>query len=467
MFDLNDISSITPMENIPQYDPRSVFGEKYVFPIHFSLEILDIFCSYVMDSNNDEITHSALNNTKTLFEILDKRPYYNNDSLRARIEFISLALEAKIDLNVDKKSLIVSHILRNCTSSLKEIIETEILKGPAKVHLAKDVSKYINTVVYEYLMDGYSVIYNQKLIDLFDKKETGGFKTMSEYTEQFKKLMSDLNTSIQDIERFKREGRGFNLTKDNIVREAKKIRNKLKQPSNKLRTGLQYLNKMLNGGFESGRSYLFIGSTGVGKSIVLLSVANWIRKYNKLPKKDGMKQAVLFISQENSQVETFERLFNINVNGSNLQDISEEEMIQGMIDNGMCVTDSDNEINFEFKEYEDKEIGVGDIDKLISDYEREGVEIIAVVQDYIEKLRPRFKYSELRHSLGCVSTELSELAKHRNIPVISAAQLNRTANSIVNNAIVNNKKNTIKLLGKENISESWDMMKNTDVCIYL
>ena len=64
MFDLNDVSSITPIETVPQYDPRSVFGEKYVIPIHLSLEILDIFCSYVIDLTNDAIQHAALEKAK-------------------------------------------------------------------------------------------------------------------------------------------------------------------------------------------------------------------------------------------------------------------------------------------------------------------------------------------------------------------------------------------------------------------
>ena len=195
-----------------------------------------------------------------------------------------------------------------------------------------------------------------------------------------------------------------------------------------------------------------MGLTGVGKSIVLLSIANWIRKYNKLPKKGDMKQAVLFISQENSKNETFERLFNLNINGTDIRELTEEDLIKNIRKSDMIV--SDNDINLKFIEFSDREIGVSDIDAMISDYERDGIEIIAVVQDYIEKLRPKQNYSELRHALGSNATELSELAKKWQIPVITAAQLNRLASSVVDNAIANNKKNTTKLLGRQNVSEA-------------
>ena len=73
--------------------------------------------------------------------------------------------------------------------------------------------------------------------------------------------------------------------------------------------------------------------------------------------------------------------------------------------------------------------------------------------DYIEKLKPKYKYNELRYTLGSIATEMSELAKKRKIPFISAAQLNRMAQSVIDNAVANNKTNTTKLLGKQNISE--------------
>ena len=458
------MSSVSPTDDI-MYDPRAVLGDKYILPVHFGLEILDIFCSYVIDIDNEYISHNALENAKVLFEILDKRSYMNNDSLKARLQYIELVLDARINLNLDKKSLINQHVLMNCDSTLKSIIEEEILKGPAKTQLNSDVAKYINDLVYENLSEGYSILYNQKLMDLFDKKENGYFKSLTDYTNAFKKLLNEINTNTRNIERYKREGKGFDLSEKTIIREAKKVYRDLTKPSNKLKTGIQALNKMLNGGFESGRSYVFMGLTGVGKSIVLLSIANWIRKYNKLPKKGNMKQAVLFISQENSKNETFERLFNLNINGTDIRELTEEDLIKNIRKSDMIV--SDNDINLKFLEFSDREIGVTDIDAMIVDYERDGIEIIAVVQDYIEKLRPKQNYSELRHALGSNATELSELAKKWQIPVITAAQLNRLASSVVDNAIANNKKNTTKLLGRQNVSEAWSMITNSDCCIII
>ena len=334
------------------------------------------------------------------------------------------------------------------------------------------ICKYINTVVYENLLEGYSLSYSKKLMSLFDKQASGKYKRLKDYSTDFKSLVSEMDNDIRRAEEFTREGNGFDLSKDNIKTNINKYLNKLKAPNNKLKTGLQYLNRMLNGGFESGRSYLFMGITGVGKSIILLSVALWIKRYNKLPPIDGMQYAVLFISQENSESETFERIFNMNVSSKDIREFTSEEIEKGLESSGVLFDEEDvstDKIGFIFKYYSDKEIGVSDIDNLISDYERKNIKIIAVIQDYIEKLQPKpnHKSNELRTTLGYIATEMSELAKARNIPFISAAQLNRTASSIVDNAIVNNKTNTIKLLGKQFLSESWDMMKNIDAAIVI
>ena len=467
MFNIDYDSYDEVIENVKMYDTKCI-DEKRILPLNLTIDDLDMFCQYSM-SMNDSVTHASLSNMNTMFAILDRRPFMINDVLKARVEFINLALEARLELNLTSKNLIKSHILRNCDNKLKEIIEEDIIKNVINEKISDTTCKYINTIVYENLVDGYSLVYSKKLNDLFDKKENGYYKRLKDFTTDFKKLMSELDLEIRKSEEFIREGRGFDLSSDNIKHKIKSILKVLRSPSNKLQTGIQYLNRMLNGGFESGRSYLLMGVTNVGKSIILLSIAIWIKKYNKLPKIEGMdRQAVLFISQENSEAETFERLFNINITGDDIRQYSDEMIEELFCANGLSIDPNNkDEINFIFKYYNDKEIGVDDIDSLISDYAREGTQIIAVVQDYIERLSPKHKSSELRFNLGSIATELSELAKKWNVPVITAAQLNRMASSIIDNSIVNNKKSTTKLLGKQNISESWDMMKNVDAAIII
>lgn len=468
MFDLNyDSYDGELIDDVQVYDPRKS-GSKIVLPLNFTIDDLDTFCLYVNNFSSEYVTHSALVNAKTMFELIDTKNYLNNDSLKGRLEYISLVLEARVDLNLTTKGLIKQHVLRNCNSNLKEIIEEEIIKGLAGQKISDYTCKYINTIVFENLIDGYSLVYSQKLMNILDKKDVGGYKRIGDFSNDLKNLVKEMDSEIKKSEEFTREGKGFDLSLSTMKHKIHTVSKTLNAPSNKLKTGLQYLNKMLNGGLESGRSYLFMGVPGVGKSIVLLSIALWIRKYNKLPKINDMKQAVLFISQENSESETFERLFNMSVSGIDIREFSEADIERQMIDSGVIMDDNDKDgINFIFRYFNDKEIGVSDIDDMIESFAKEGIQIIAVVQDYIEKLQPKHKFTEIRLSLGSIAIEMSELAKRRNIPFVSAAQLNRMASSVVDNAVINNKTNTTRLLGRQNVSESWDLIKNTDCCIII
>lgn len=463
-YDKNDIL----YNEIKVYDPSDGDIKKKNLQLNFTVEDLDTFCLYVANLDSDVVSHAALTNAKTMFDILDMRPYNVNDELRARLEYITLVLEARVTLNLTTKTLIKNHVLRNCDMRLRPIIEESILKDLSNSKISESTCKYLNSIVYENLIEGYTLDYSKRLMNIFEKKESGGYKRITDFSTDIKELVTEMSQDIKRSEEFMRAGKGFDLSSENMGPKIKSIMKKLRAPTNKLQTGIQWLNRMLNGGFESKRSYLFMGITGVGKSIILLSIALWIKRYNNISARDGMKPAVLFISQENSMDETFERIFNMNISADDIRDFTDEEIEQKLNESGVIIDDvNNNNINFIFKYFDDKEIGVKDIDAMISDYEKEGIQIIAVVQDYIEKLKPKQKQNEMRFVLGSIATELSELAKKRNIPVISAAQLNRMASSVVDNAIANNKTNAIKLLGRDNVSESWDMIKNVDSAIII
>ena len=454
MFNL-DYASEDIIEDVLVYDPRD--SKDYcLLPLNLSIDELDQFCLYSVTMRADSVTHSALANMKTMFEMLDPKPYRTNDSAKARLEFIKLAMEARCELNLTSKTLVVQHILRNCDRRLKDIIDQEVVKPLVGQRMDNDTCKYLNTMVFENLINGWSLTCSKELASLFERKDQGYFNRISDFSNELKRIMTKIDAEVRKSEEYRRDGKGFDLTTDTILGEIDSVMDDLNAPNNKLRTGIQFLNKMLNGGFESGRSYLFMGVTGVGKSIVLLSCALWITKYNKLPIVDGKKQAVLFISQENSKSETFERIFNMSVSGEDIRNFSNEQIVEGLKSAGLINKRSDkNSIDFIFRYFSDKEIGVSDIDALISDFDRKGIQIIAVVQDYIEKLKPKHQTNEMRFNLGNVATEMAELAKARHIPFISAAQLNRTASSIMSEAVANNKKNTTKLLGKQNVSKEF------------
>ena len=118
--------------NIKIYDPETSTKnsknnrKRSQLQLNLSAEDLDTFCLYVNNLNSDIVTHSALVNANTMFSLLDMKPYNVNDELRARLEYITLVLEARTSLNLESKTLIKNHVLRNCDKRLKQYIEDEI-----------------------------------------------------------------------------------------------------------------------------------------------------------------------------------------------------------------------------------------------------------------------------------------------------------------------------------------------------
>ena len=74
--------------NIKVYDPgdsgsrvKEKNKTKKNLQLNLSSEELDTFCLYVHNLNSDVVTHSALVNAKTMFDLLDMKPYNVNDEL--------------------------------------------------------------------------------------------------------------------------------------------------------------------------------------------------------------------------------------------------------------------------------------------------------------------------------------------------------------------------------------------------
>ena len=77
MFDLNyDSYDGELIDDVQVYDPRKS-GSKIVLPLNFTIDDLDTFCLYVNNFSSEYVTHSALVNAKTMFELIDTKNYLN------------------------------------------------------------------------------------------------------------------------------------------------------------------------------------------------------------------------------------------------------------------------------------------------------------------------------------------------------------------------------------------------------
>jgi len=245
--------------------------------------------------------------------------------------------------------------------------------------------------------------------------------------------------------------------------------NQLASPSNKLQFGTQALNMLTGGGVEASRVYTILGLPGEGKSSTLLDMAIQLKRYNRnyVCKDPTKKPCVVLLVMENGVKESVERLFSMCV-GSGMLEYSLEDAIEVLKNQGNLRLSSDDPIDIIIKFKPNLSVDTSYLYTMVEDLEDEGYETICVLQDYMKRIRPveGMFGGDLRLQLGAVVNEFKTFATIKNIPVITASQLNRTATSSIDEARIKNKADLVRLIGRANVGESNLILENSDwICL--
>lgn len=423
---------------------------------------LDIFCSYVL-SQNRNINRGQLIALRNLISVLDIDRYYKNDDERMKkLDFITKALSARLDYNLKNPDMILKHITGLGTETreslgLKEVDNSEI--------------NWISQTVSNALKYSYLYTYADKIIDLCKR-----FKERDYYSKDT--IVAEFESSINDIQAFFRraktntsEERMFSLRDDVYEDTVKDFYDQLMNPTNKLRTGMQGLNEMLAGGFESGRTYMLYGLPGEGKSTSMLDIGYQIKKYNKdfKPKDPTKIPCVVILTMENSVRESFERLFNMSSSIDDISNFSSDEVFNIMKTQGELYISDDNPIDILIKYMPGNTVDTSYLYTLTEDLEDEGYEVICMIQDYVKKINSvnYHSASDVRIELGAVVNEFKTYAIMKDIPIISASQLNRDATKHIDEGRKATKADLVRLLGRSNIGESMLMLENIDAAFMI
>lgn len=132
---------------------------------------------------------------------------------------------------------------------------------------------------------------------------------------------------------------------------------------------------------------------------------------------------------------------------------------------GFSVVQDDQDIDIEFRYYGNMDISVPDIKGIVEELDNSGKEVICVIQDYIERLRPPMMSAEKRNALADISNQMHDLAIELDIPIITASQFNREGVAIIEEQREKGNTDIGRKVGTGNISESFGMLKNFDVNI--
>lgn len=430
--------------------------------IDISLDILDLLFTYTLDTNGELTNKKSQRNIQAFLNILDEDAYLEKPDEMAYINIIKFLIDRIIEDNV-----VIPEILRQMfldeLPEYKDFVDlfdnviNDIYDGFAPISMEE--VRYINKFIEERLMY-YNIFRCRDMLSPIFKKLDGENKLSAlntSYTSIIEKMFSDCMKVKADQESILDDFDMHDDTNVDIILD--KTIQEYNKPNNRLNMGVQLFNEMLGGGLENGRFYLACGIPKSWKSGILLNMVIWAIKYNvDFDLKDNSKiPTVLYVTQENSTKETINRVY-INLTGKSIKHLSLDEakkvLNEELRDN--------YKVNLLIKYRANKTISTLDFDNMIGEAESNGYEIVLAVQDYTKRIRSANFNSEIRLELANVADDFCSIAKRRNIPIVSGAQLNREAYREVERAIAKGKKDIAKELNSSHIGESVGLIENAD-----
>lgn len=440
--------------------PRTRTIEEPKAIMTFDVDTLNTLIRYAMCTN---IGKGNLANLVRLVDALDLKKYTYSPDITARLKLLSYVAKARSTYGMREPEVIRAFITNTYSDGKELLTECEPLQLDT---LNYTECNAITTVVNERLQYLYIFQYKDKIIDTLNKFSRGGWVSYYETVNEVKNALQELLTNIS-IANVTNSGviRRLNMCADNYADLVDTIVRKAKMPTAVLQTGIRQLNAILSPGFQAGRLYLILGLTGRFKSGTLLNITDQICKFNPQirPVEDGMRKTVLFISNENTIEETYARLIDMYSGvDDDIVRMSPEEAMQVLKENGHYRFSDTEGITIEFRYYRNMEINTGDIYTIINELHDEGFEAIALVLDYIARIGSVSNAQEERFRLANVAKELKGIATYYSIPVITAQQVNREGNGIIDAAMRDDKADLAKFLGTTAVSESYGLIFEAD-----
>lgn len=288
--------------------------------------------------------------------------------------------------------------------------------------------------------------------------------------QKLKDMMANLLMNLQSQDLGQGLLKEFSFSDEDAAATLDMINKKAKRPTSILQTGIRQLNAILSPGFQSGRLYTILGGSGKFKSGTLLNLADQIRQFNPqiTPYEDGMKKTILFITLENSIEETIERLYDMysDINDEFRSDET-DKIIDILKEKGNFSFDMQNGIDITFVYRGNLQIATSDIYGIVRDLNERGKKPICIFLDYIKRIESAHPNNgDERIRMSFVAKELKTVAQFFEIPVITAMQLNRDGNSVIDTAIRDSKQDVARFVGSSSIGNSWDIIEDSDwVCL--
>ena len=432
--------------------------------VKFDVDLLNTLIKYV---RCEYVGQTALSQLRKFIKYLDIDSYEYEEAIYPRLKTLDILTKAISEDGIRDDTLLRTHIKEQYSSGIDIIDQV----GFDKNQLSSTECDYVTNAVRVRVQTIAISIKKNKLLDTLEKIDASSFTpSYAELVEDVRKQMTELITELQVTDNDQGLLKEFAFSMDEAAALIDRIVKKAKRPASILQTGIRQLNSILSPGFQSGRMYCFLGGSGKFKSGTLLNIAEQIRRFNpQIPAyENGMRKCILFITLENSIEETVERIYDMycETNG-NMRDDDTQQVIDALRNNGGYDFTATSGIDIFMKYAGNLEINTGEIHVYIKELKEKGYIPICIILDYIKRIDSvHNSNSDERIRMSFAAKELKAIAQYYEIPMITAMQLNREGNSIIDAAMRESKQDVARFVGSSSIGNAWDIIEDSDwVCL--
>ena len=431
------------------------------------LSTIILYANYILKTIHTS-NRGVLTDLRELLTMIDPGKNFSVEQVRERNSyfFLKQLLDARLK-GYENRDILMEAALNGL--DVKNIFPLRKLEEPLGSNelafIEQNIGNNRNSFYTQSIM---STMYTQ-YSDFAIANETEKFKILKDVQKQ----IVDVNRKIKENVCVSSVSESLSLSNDEqFEATVAHMYNRAIDGSTKLKTGIQAINRSLNGGFENDRCYIYLGLPGEGKSSTLLNLTLQIKGNNKdIVTKDPTKRpTILFLTMENTLNETLERVFSILVSDDDISEFGgHKEIMQLLRQNGLGVS-NDSPIDIEFRYVPSNSVDTDYLYTIYDEMSANGQEVVCLVQDYIKRIRPRdFKLmgGDMRIALGAVVDEFKEFAVAKHIPVITASQLNRDAAKIIDEGRKSTEADLVRKVGRANIGESTLITENADSAFIL
>lgn len=377
---------------------------------------------------------TILNDVSELLDKTANEPVLN--VVKEPLKALKILIQYKDNANVIMNE-IVDAVQQSCSYDLQQVIsqiKKDLLDGSIQAKLHSIINRIKQRLNYLAIKDDL-----QELKQLITGEEVAQLETfLDRIKEKSKKIATKVETSSIKYEI-------FDTSSSNHIRQLVDDYKNILDPSQYISTGFPDLDRRLYGGFAKTRIYVVGGPSGHGKSTYLL---NWLVKAIQ----SNHNSTFMYITLENIVPETMLRIASI-LNKKNVLDeaLRNPDSLNEYLEQAALFLQTKG--NRTIIKYFSPTTPIDVLIEDIKNYGKENPPIKALFYDYLNVMS---LFSEdIRRHLGQMVRKLKDLAVELQIPVITAAQLNRDAYKAVNPNEV----------GLHNVAESMLIVENADVML--